>query len=426
MKFSTEAKVGAFTLAGLIVFASSIMFLDGITLFKPDGMNVTGKFKSVTGLKTGFPVRYSGVDVGKVEKISVTPEGVTVTMAIDGDTKIPKDSRFTIEGDGLLGEKFIQIKPGQDKSFLAAGDSVDGDGDSGVDKALGSAGDMMNEANKMLKSMNAIIGDEKTQQSLKGALQSTDGIAKNMEALTAQMNSMMAQNTGRINELAANMVIITRNMSSLTAQMDASIKRLDGDGHTSDNMRAIAANMKEVTSSMNRMAQSLEGVVTDPKTAADVKETLHNTAHLTSVLSTLTGGGDSSALRVESNLEMLYHTDAHKYSHNAGFRFYTDSMIAELGAFHIGRGTELEFNFGKRKGNVAVRGGIFDGDVGLGLDYGVERPYRISVAAMNPDDVRYRIRGEIQLLKDTYFVGQFIRPFDSTHGGDYFGLNHKF
>ncbi len=426
MKWTTEAKVGAFTLIGIALFAYAILFLGDITLFKAEGMKITGEFQSVTGLKSGYPVRYSGVDVGKVKDIIASPGGVTVVMDLDKNTKIPEDSNFSIEGDGLLGEKFIQISPGKANTYLAAGAKVKGDGSGGMDKAVHSAEEMMEEATRMMKSINNVIGDEKTQESLRGALRSTDSIAKNVEAMTIQMNSLMAENTGKINELASNMVLISRNMNHLTHQLNESMTRVDGDGKTSENMRQIAENMKEVTSRMNRMAAAMEGVVTDPQSAEDIKETLHNTAHLTSVLSTLTGGGNSSAMTVDPRLEMLYNTTSNDYSANANIRFFTKNAMGELGLSHIGDGSKLNANIGKQKGDFTFRGGIFDGDVGVGIDYGLQQPFTISVAAMNPNDARYRIRTELKLLKDTYVVGQFIRPYSAEYGGNYFGINHKF
>ena len=57
-------------------------------------MHITGDFQSVTGLKTGNQVKYSGVTVGRVSSMEVTAKGVTLTMDIDKDTEIPIDSEF--------------------------------------------------------------------------------------------------------------------------------------------------------------------------------------------------------------------------------------------------------------------------------------------------------------------------------------------
>lgn len=426
MKLTTEAKVGAFTLLGVILFAFSIIFLGKIHLFEPPNMRITGHFESVTGLKSGNAVRYSGVNVGRVKELTVTPEGVLVAMDIKVDTEIPRDSTFTLTGDGLLGDKFIQIEPGDDKTFLKNGDSVKGGGSS-MDRAMKSADELLDEANKTLKSINTVIGDPAAQQSVRSALQDSGAIAKNIENMTAQMNALVAKNTENIDQLTANMVAISRNMTVTTNQINASMQKLDGDGATAENMRQIVANMKETSDSVNKMAHSLEGVVTDPQSSKDLKETLHNTAELSSRLNKMTGGGKGFGISAETSAEMLYNNQKDRYSPNFNFRLYSDKSMAEIGASHIGDGTKLELNYGRRLNRYLIaRGGIFEGEAGLGLDYGLQSPFSVSVAVMDPNDVKYRIRSELRLFPNTYAVAQFIRPYSADNGGNYFGVNYKF
>lgn len=134
MKWSTEAKVGLFTIIGLCLFAACVIFLGRLELFQPPQMHITGEFQSVTGLKTGNQIKYSGVAVGRVTDMEVTSKGVTLTMEIKDDTEIPVDSEFILANDGILGDKFIQITPGHSKTFLKDGDIIHGDGQSDIDK----------------------------------------------------------------------------------------------------------------------------------------------------------------------------------------------------------------------------------------------------------------------------------------------------
>ena len=203
MKFNTEAKVGLFTVIGLCLFAACIIFLGRLDLFEPPRMHITGDFQSVTGLKTGNQVKYSGVAVGRVSAMEVTSKGVTLTMEIKKDTEIPVDSEFVLANDGILGDKFIQITPGHSQVFLKDGDIVHGDGQSDIDKTMRQATVLMEEANKTLGSINNIIGDAQTQTSLRNALRSTEIIANNTAELTARFNQMAADNQGNINEITA-------------------------------------------------------------------------------------------------------------------------------------------------------------------------------------------------------------------------------
>ena len=162
MKWTTEAKVGAFTIIGIALFIAGILFVGRIDIWAKPQMTITGDFAQVNGLKNGNQVKYSGVAIGNVSDIEITPHGVVVKMKLDEKTQIPSDSTFTLGSDGFLGDKFIQISPGQSKVFLQDGDSVKGEGADAMDKAMQSAQKLMDGTEKMLQSINNIIGDPAT------------------------------------------------------------------------------------------------------------------------------------------------------------------------------------------------------------------------------------------------------------------------
>ena len=105
-------------------------------------------------------------------------------MKVDEKTQIPSDSIFTLGSDGFLGDKFIQISPGHSTVYLQDGDSVKGEGADAMEKAMQSAQKLMDGTEKMLQSINNIIGDPATQNALKHSLQSTATMADNAVAIT--------------------------------------------------------------------------------------------------------------------------------------------------------------------------------------------------------------------------------------------------
>ena len=124
MKWTTEAKVGAFTIVGVVLFVLGIIFVGRIDVFAKPQMTITGDFAQVNGLKNGNQVKFSGVAIGTVSDIEITPRGVVVKMKLDEKTQIPSDSTFTLGSDGFLGDKFIQISPGKSTVYLHDGDPL--------------------------------------------------------------------------------------------------------------------------------------------------------------------------------------------------------------------------------------------------------------------------------------------------------------
>ena len=108
---SVEAKVGAFTVGGLMLLGGATAGLGDFHFGSNDDLILYAGFKQVVGLQQQSDVRLSGVLVGKVTKIENEGTGVTVTMQINPDTKIPKQSKVSISSSGVMGEKFINFQP---------------------------------------------------------------------------------------------------------------------------------------------------------------------------------------------------------------------------------------------------------------------------------------------------------------------------
>ncbi|MBP9550618.1 MlaD family protein [Veillonella sp.] len=426
MKWTTEAKVGAFTILGLILFVSSIVFVGKMDIFAKPEMAITGQFEQVNGLKTGNQVKLSGVAVGTVDSVEIVPGGVAVGMKINEGTEIPSDSKFMMGADGLLGDKFIQISPGKSKVYLHDGDSVRGEGADSMDKAMQSAQKLMEGTEKMLESINNIIGDPQTQGALRHTLQST---------------SVMADNA----------VAITQNMADMTAQLNAATQQFNADGQAGADMRGIVTNLKETTDKVDNMARAMGGVVTDPTAAENIKETLHNTAQISARINKIVGGKayvssttssngnggtattegqDSekkSQLSTETSADLLYNNHQDEYRVNARFRLFTNKTLGELGFSNIGDGTDFDLNGGKYIADKwSIRAGLFESELGFSLDYGLGGPFSISAAMYDLNHQKYRIRSEFRLAQDTYGILQMTRPFGSDNGGTYFGIKQVF
>ena len=340
-------------------------------------------------------------------------------MKLDEKTQIPSDSTFTLGSDGFLGDKFIQISPGQSKVFLKDGDSVKGEGADAMDKAMQSAQKLMDGTEKMLQSINNIIGDPATQNALKHSLQSTATMADNA-------------------------VAITQNMADVTAQLNQAAQQFNADGNAGNDMRAILTNLKQTTDRVDNMARSMESTVTDPKAQENIKETLHNTAQISARINKLMGGKayqtdtngnivevgtteKKSSPKVEPSVDLLYNATDNEFRINGHVRAYNDKGMAELGLSNIGDGTKFDLNAGRFiSSKWLVRGGIFESELGLGVDYNLRGPVSLSAAVYDLNNRKYRIRSDIRLHKDTYGVIQMTRPFGSTNGGTYFGIKQVF
>jgi phospholipid/cholesterol/gamma-HCH transport system substrate-binding protein len=87
----------------------------GPTPFRAKTYEVKIPFTEATQLAEQSDVRISGVNVGKVQKIELSPDGdqAYATTAIDAQyAPLPKDTRAILRTKTLLGETYIELTPG--------------------------------------------------------------------------------------------------------------------------------------------------------------------------------------------------------------------------------------------------------------------------------------------------------------------------
>lgn len=130
-KSKLELKVGIFVFIGMIILMIFILSIGGFKSWS-SGYRVKFIFNFVNGVKLGAPVRFAGVDVGQVKSIGFIHPGdghtkVEVTVWVKDIVRIPADSNIWVNTLGLLGEKYIEILPGQStENFLKPGEALVG------------------------------------------------------------------------------------------------------------------------------------------------------------------------------------------------------------------------------------------------------------------------------------------------------------
>lgn len=110
-----------FLLGGILMFVHSRSRVQQST----NQFILNGYFSKADGLMNGADVRVGGIKVGSVTHQSLNGSyAVKVQMSFDKAIELPLDSSASIETDGLLGSKHIEIVPGGDEEMLESGDDI--------------------------------------------------------------------------------------------------------------------------------------------------------------------------------------------------------------------------------------------------------------------------------------------------------------
>ena len=108
--------VGAFVLVlGVLLIAIALWLAAGGAWQKDYDTFWAIENESVAGLNLNAPVKYNGVDVGKVQRIDLdraNPERVILSFAIERGTPVKEDTIAVLKTQGLTGITYVELSGG--------------------------------------------------------------------------------------------------------------------------------------------------------------------------------------------------------------------------------------------------------------------------------------------------------------------------
>ena len=121
---TAEVLTGAFVI--LLALGFVVYTLSHTGRASVSGYPLIARFDRIDGLNAGADVRIAGVRIGAVTDMKLDPDTflAVVTMTIQDDVKLPKDTSAEITSESLLGGKFLSLTPGGDTVILKPGQAI--------------------------------------------------------------------------------------------------------------------------------------------------------------------------------------------------------------------------------------------------------------------------------------------------------------
>lgn len=433
---SVEAKVGAFTVGGLMLLGGATAGLGDFHFGSSDEYTVYAGFKQVVGLMPQSDVRLSGVLVGKVTNIANEGTGVTVTMKIEPEVKIPKQSKVSIASNGVMGEKFINFLPKADNGeYIEDGAYLHGVDEGGMDAMFDGLTKVMEEVETLLKMVQAIIGDDTFKKSVIDMSANMKESTDNINAMTGTFKNIAADNEAIFNNMIQAMNGAVENMNQTMVNVEhitANIDKFAGDPKTAEDLRTTLDNIAKTSKSVENMANNMNKFAGDPQVAEDLKATVHNARSISEradkLLGKVEGAADKvSKIDVTPSVDILYSGSKHDWDTNFNLNVSSDDKSLVLGAEDIGDHTKLNLQGGKRfNANFGARAGIIAGKPGIGLDAYAGSKWKFSAEAYDPNDGKIRLKSQYKVLDSTYILGEWHNVNKRRDRAVYFGLKQEF
>ena len=125
-KYAMDTTVGVFLFVGLLLIGTMAVKLGHVSFFVEKTYPLSARFTSVTGLRVGSPVYIFGIEVGRVERLTMDQKDrkAAVELQINQGIKVYDDAIATIKTEGLIGDKYLRIDPGGAGELLNPGGTI--------------------------------------------------------------------------------------------------------------------------------------------------------------------------------------------------------------------------------------------------------------------------------------------------------------
>ena len=432
---SAEAKVGAFAVGGLMALSSAMYAVGDFHFGGDDDLTLYAGFKQVVGLQNQSAVQLSGVPIGNVAEIKNDGSGVTVTLKVNPELKIPKNSAVTIASSGVMGEKFVNILPSRDDgNYLQDGDYVYGTEEVGMNSMFEGMNRVLGQVETLLTSMQGIVGNKTFQTSVVEMSKNMKDATENMNKMMGSLATIAANSEGDVKNLMSQMDATLASMNRSMANVEHMTQNIDqfaGNPQTVADLQNTLKNISDTTKNVASMAENMNKFAGDPKVAEDLKATVSNAKSISDradkILGKVQGATDKiSKIDIKPSVEVLYSGKKSDWNTNFNVAVASGDTSLNLGAEDIGDHTKLNAQVGKKFGGVGARAGIIAGKPGAALDGYLGDRFKISAEGYDFNDFKVRLKSQYKITDSTYILGEWHDVNHKDNRAAYVGIKQEF
>lgn len=410
-----EFKVGL-----LVAVVSGLIGVMSLKVSEKSGF-VGGKeywfnLENAAGLIENGSVHVAGIKVGVIDEIQLDENGQAhISVLIRPGVKLTKSSKIQVRANGILGDKQIEIIPGDASDpLMKSGDEITGIEDSAnLDSVIAKVG-------KITESLTVVADN------LRDATEGDDSkplgkIVKNVETLTTDLAEVVRERKRQLGE-------IIDNVHAISATLDELINDESDQGFKQAWPRVIARidnamkNIDEITNKINSGEGTIGRLINDEETVDELNTAIASVNNMLGIANKMQTSIDFHSYQL-SRMEEVRSYFGIKIQPGAD-RFYEIGIVNDPEGVEEQRtitlvpgGTtqetvvydyKVKFTalFGKYIYDFAVKGGVIQNTGGVGIEYNAfNRKLKIGVEAYDFEDLNIRPYVKYDFYRGLYLMG---------------------
>jgi len=294
----TEAKVGIAVIVGALLLVLLLGRVERWTAGEQNGTHIQARFDTVAGLEVKSPVEVAGVQVGEVESIQLAEGQALVSIRLLPGALVYHGSKATIKATGLLGEKYLELTPGDpSQGPIKSGESVpQRAGSADLDRLIANLNDISDDIRAVSKSLQGALGTPEGERNIAEIVANTRDFTAALKdkgpELMDRLNAIFAKiqsgegTIGRLvndpklyDDLEATLVDV-KDLMNKVGEGEGTLGKLINDPTLYDRLEKAAGGVEEITRKVSSGEGTLGKLLTDDTTVNNLNKAVESFSEL--------------------------------------------------------------------------------------------------------------------------------------------------
>ncbi len=269
-KINTETKVGVFVVIAVLILGYMSIKVGNLSFQRQPGYEIKVLFESASGLSPDVPVEIAGVEIGRVQRITLKNGKAFVILNIDPSVQIKRDAKAMIKTRGILGDKYIALSPGSplETNIEPGGRIARSDSVVDLDILMNTLHGVAVDISTLTHSLTTAMGGDKGEGRLKE-------IFDNLQEMIFTLNKTVQNNQKLVSETILNLSKFSETLNNMGNQYSGEVSQIiDNFSIASDKIIKLMAGVDQVIVNINEGKGTIGRLIKDDETITRLNSTL--------------------------------------------------------------------------------------------------------------------------------------------------------
>ena len=286
-----EVKVGIVSIVVVFILILGINYLKGTNIFK-NNITFYALYQNIDGLQIGAPVTVSGFKVGSVTDIDMLTESnnnLLVTINIEKELDVPKESILKIVNQDLMGTKGVNLIFSSSSDNASSGDTLSSSLESSLQEEVNAqilpfkrkAEELIVSIDSVMMIVTAVLNKD-ARKDLSKSIESLGETFSLMSSSMKKVDGIIDANEEKISNIIFNMESILSNIEESNSNVNSILSNMSliSDSLSNSNLTSLVNNFNTLMTQINSKEGSAGLLFNDDKLYTNLEKTTKELSEL--------------------------------------------------------------------------------------------------------------------------------------------------